>query len=75
MTTKEYINLAHSYPNLGRFYDDLSKYYNGEWTIDRSEWYPCVILDDEVGPGQVKIVTRNQTHLVVDISKIKHRKD
>ncbi len=64
MTTRQYIDLAHSYSTLARFYDELPNLFNGEWTIDGNQWYPCVILDDNVGEGKVKIVTRNQTHMV-----------
>ncbi len=72
MTTSEYIDLAHSYPSLYCFYDEmLPKLYNGEWTIDGDGWFPCVILDDDVGADRVKIVTRNQTHSIEPIRKVR----
>jgi len=74
MITAEYINLVHSYPCPFCFYCDLPKFFNGEWTIDGKEWYPCVILDDDVGDGKVKIVTRNQTHMTKSAVSVRRYK-
>ena len=67
MTTNEYIDLAHS----GRLYDNWESYCNGKYTHNGEEWYPCVILDDDVGTDMVKIVTRNQTHMRTSITKVR----
>jgi len=72
MTTREYIDLVHLCSSPYCFYDEmLPKLYNGEWTIKGNEWFPCVILDDDVGADRVKIVTRNQTHSVEPITKVR----
>lgn len=71
MTTNQYIDLFHK-QGPSKFYGEtLSALYNGEWTIDGTMWYPCVIMDDDVGPGRIKIVTRNQTHAIEPESNVR----
>lgn len=75
MTCKEYID---AYQKAG--YDEFLEHFwpesvNGEWTIDGAEWYPCVILDDQVPKDTAYVVTRNQSHIHIEALCVRRTKN
>lgn len=66
MTGEEY-RAAFSACNYDAFHTRFwPSVVNAQWTINGADWYPCVALDDDAGPGQTRIITRNQTYLTVN---------
>lgn len=73
MTCEEYIEAVHK-----ASYEEFHEHFwpesvNGAWSIDGTEWYPCVILDDPAPNGTVHIVTRNQSHIHVSAMNVRRK--
>ena len=70
MTANEYIALYHETDST-KFYDEIRpKLFNGEYDMNGT-WYPCIILDDDVGEGRTHIITRNHTFMTEPNEKVR----